>query len=111
VGQIFINLLTNAIKYSPKADRILIQVTQEGDNAVVRVQDFGVGIAPKYQEQIFERFYQINELDVKTYPGLGIGLYISKEIVERHHGHISVSSQKGKGTTFSVFLPLFHEEA
>ncbi len=111
VGQIFINLLTNAIKYSPKADRVLIQVTQEGDNAVVRVQDFGIGIAPDYHEHIFDRFYQINEPDVKTYPGLGIGLYISKEIVEQHHGHIKVSSKKGEGTTFAVFLPLFHEEA
>jgi PAS domain S-box-containing protein len=110
VGQVFINLLTNAIKYSPKADRVLLQVTKEGNNAVVRVQDFGVGIAPDYQEQIFERFYQINEPDVKTYPGLGIGLYITREIVERHHGHIEVSSKKGEGTTFSVFLPLFHEE-
>jgi PAS domain S-box-containing protein len=110
VGQVFINLLTNAIKYSPKANKVLIQVTKAGDNAVVRVQDFGIGIAVDYQEQIFERFYQINEPDLKTYPGLGIGLHISKEIVKRHHGRIRVDSQKGAGTTFSVFLPLFHEE-
>jgi signal transduction histidine kinase len=110
VGQVFINLLTNAIKYSPKANKVLIQVTNEGNNAVVHVQDFGIGIAADYQEQIFERFYQINEPDVKTYPGLGIGLYISKDIVERHHGQIKVSSQKGVGTTFSVFLPLFRKE-
>lgn len=110
VGQVFINLLTNAIKYSPKANRVLVQITKEGENAVVRVQDFGVGIAPNHQQQIFERFYQINEPDLKTYPGLGIGLYISKEIVERHHGHIKVNSRKGEGTTFSVFLPLSHEE-
>ncbi len=110
IGQILINLLTNAIKYSPHADKVLVQVGADGKNAVVRVQDFGIGIAPAYQKKIFERFYQVGEPEVKTYPGLGIGLYISKQIVERHHGRIEVQSRKGEGATFSVILPLLHEE-
>jgi PAS domain S-box-containing protein len=109
IGQVLINLLTNAIKYSPHADKVLVQVGANGKNAVVRVQDFGIGIAPAYQKKIFERFYQVSEPEVKTYPGLGIGLYISKQIVERHNGRIEVQSRKGEGTTFSVILPLLHE--
>jgi signal transduction histidine kinase len=75
----------------------------------VSVQDFGVGIAAEYQSKIFERFYQVTDPEEKTYPGLGIGLYIASEIVKRHGGRIWVESQRGDGATFHVSLPLFQE--
>jgi len=106
---VLINLLTNAIKYSPQADKVLVQVVAEGTQAVVRVQDFGVGIAEAYQTKIFERFYQISEPEMKAYSGLGIGLYIVSEIIKRHEGRIRVESRKGTGSTFSFGLSLLED--
>lgn len=111
LAQVIVNLLTNAIKYSPQADRVVIHLAQERECAIVRVQDFGIGIATTHQQKIFERFYQVTDPEEKTYPGLGIGLHISKTIIERHQGRIEVDSRKGQGATFSVFLPLFQEES
>lgn len=106
IGQVFINLFTNAIKYSPNADKVIVQISTDGTNALVCVQDFGIGIAESHQQRIFERFYQVNEPSAKTYPGLGIGLYISCEIIKRHQGRLWVKSQKGEGSTFNFSLPL-----
>ncbi len=108
LGQVYINLLTNAIKYSPRADKVIVRLFRDGDleQAIVSVQDFGIGIDKTHHEKIFERFYQVTDPEEKTYPGLGIGLYISNEIVARHHGRMWVESNKGKGATFFVALPL-----
>ncbi len=110
--QVFINLLTNAIKYSPQADtvRLCLAVSQEAQQAVVSVQDFGIGIDQNHHERIFERFYQVTDPEERTYPGLGIGLYISNEIVARHRGRMWVESSKGNGATFYVALPLLSPE-
>jgi signal transduction histidine kinase len=112
LGQVFVNLLTNAIKYSPRADKVIVRLLREGDpeQAIVSVQDFGIGIDKTHHEKIFERFYQVTDPEEKTYPGLGIGLYISREIVARHHGHMWVESSKGKGSTFFVALPLMRAD-
>lgn len=110
IGQVLINLLTNAIKYSPGADRVLVRLTTDANSAIVSVQDFGIGIAEDQQQKIFERFYQVTNEEEKTYPGLGIGLYLSSEIIKRHHGHIWVESSKRAGATFSISLPLIKEE-
>ena len=106
LGQVLINLLTNAIKYSPEADTVIVRVSADEHNAIVSVQDFGIGIAETHQEKIFERFYQVNDDTEKTFPGLGIGLYISSQIVRGHHGRLWVESVKGAGATFYVSLPL-----
>jgi PAS domain S-box-containing protein len=108
LGQVFVNLFTNAIKYSPRADKVMVRLLQEADReqAIVRVQDFGMGIDKTHHEKIFERFYQVTDPEEKTYPGLGMGLYISSELVARHHGRMWVESSKGKGATFFVALPL-----
>jgi signal transduction histidine kinase len=106
IGQVLTNLITNAVKYSPEADRVIIRLFNDGDNAVVSVQDFGIGIAAKHQGRIFERFYQVADPEEKTYPGLGIGLYLSSEIIKRHRGCIQVESENGVGSTFSFSLPL-----
>ncbi len=106
VGQVLTNLLNNAIKYSPYANKVLLRVTSDQDFVIVSVQDFGIGIAEVYQQNIFERFYHVPEPVEKTFPGLGIGLYISHEIIHRLHGHIWVESKKGEGSTFSFTLPI-----
>ena len=104
IGQVLINLLNNAIKYSPQADQVVVRVTKDHNNAIISVKDFGIGIAKEQQQKIFERFYQV--ADEKTYPGLGIGLSISSEIIERHNGQIWVKSERGEGATFYFSLPL-----
>ncbi len=106
IGQVVINLFTNAIKYSPDADRVVVRMEQEGDTVQIHVQDFGMGIPPHARSKIFERFYRAYNEEQPVYSGLGIGLYISREIVARHNGSISVQSILNKGTTFTVSLPL-----
>ena len=109
IGQVLINLLNNAIKYSPQASTVVVRVAKDQNNTLVSVQDFGIGIAKEHLQKIFERFYQVTDPEERTYPGLGIGLYISLEIVKRHGGQIWVESKKGEGTTFHFTLPLFQE--
>lgn len=109
LGQVLINLLTNAIKYSPEADTVIVRVSADEHNAIVSVQDFGIGIAETHQEKIFERFYQVNDNTEKTFSGLGIGLYISSQIVSGHHGLLWVKSAKRAGATFYLSLPLARE--
>ncbi|HLJ32743.1 MAG TPA: PAS domain S-box protein, partial [Ktedonobacteraceae bacterium] len=93
IGQVLINLLTNAIKYSPAAERIIVRMAIQEETVVVSVQDFGIGISESYHESIFQRFYQVNEPAEKTYPGLGIGLYIARQIIEKHQGRLWVGSR------------------
>ena len=106
IGQVLINLLTNAIKYSPLADKVIVRLATDTEKAIVSVQDFGVGIAEAHHNKIFERFYQVVDPEEKTSPGLGIGLYLSCEIVRRHGGNMWVESSKGKGATFYFTIPL-----
>jgi two-component system, OmpR family, phosphate regulon sensor histidine kinase PhoR len=74
------------------------------------VQDFGLGIAEDQQQKIFERFYRVSDPTEQTFPGLGIGLYISNEIIKRHYGRMWVESAKGQGATFSFSLPIKENE-
>jgi signal transduction histidine kinase len=104
IGQVLINLLTNAIKYAPQADTIIVKTTSDHTSVTASIQDFGMGIAREHQEKIFERFYQING-EKRTYPGMGLGLYISKQIIEREGGKLWVHSTPGKGALFSFSLP------
>jgi signal transduction histidine kinase len=104
IEQVIINLVTNAIKYSPKADLVKISVYEIEDKSVVAVQDFGIGIRKEQQERIFSRFYRVEDL-ATFISGLGIGLYISKQIICRHQGNLTVTSTLGQGSTFSFELP------
>ncbi|GAB62129.1 two-component sensor kinase [Candidatus Jettenia caeni] len=106
IGQVVTNFLSNAIKYSPHADTIIIKTKTNKERVTLCVQDFGCGISKEDQEKVFERFYRIIGSDQKTYPGLGLGLYIAAEIIKRHNGKIWVESEKGKGSTFCFSLPL-----
>ena len=77
----------------------------EVDAAIIEVEDFGIGIAPEHLGQVFDRFYRVSSADEKTFPGLGMGLYIAHEIVRRHAGTLEVRSVKGSGSVFRVALP------
>lgn len=106
IGQVLVNLLSNAIKYSPSRKNISIKYSKNSDVVVVRVQDFGSGIPQNDQKKIFERFYQTEGREKDYNASLGLGLYISKEIIERHGGKIWVKSKVGRGSSFFFTLPL-----
>lgn len=103
--QVVSNLLSNAIKYSPKADKVIIRTTKAADELRVEVQDFGIGIPQEHLDRIFERFYRADEVSGKFF-GLGLGLYITAEIIKRHNGRIGVSSQTGQGSVFWFTVPI-----
>ena len=104
--QVFLNLISNAVKYSPQADTVTLHVSASHDRVMVCVQDYGVGIPPEHQAKIFDRFYRVSDEATKAFPGLGMGLYISSEIVKRHGGEIAVESEEGQGARFIVSLPV-----
>lgn len=106
IGQVLTNLLANAIKYSGHAHDIKIASKKDEQFVTITVKDFGIGISKEKQDKIFKRFFRVSGLKEDTYPGLGLGLYISAEIVKHHDGIISVKSVKGKGATFSIKLPI-----
>lgn len=105
IEQVIVNLLTNAIRYSPGTDRIIIYLIREADEVRVGVRDFGVGIAPEKLKDIFSRFYRVDDANPNI-SGLGIGLYLSHEIVARHNGRIWAESEPGVGSTFWFTLPV-----
>jgi len=105
IEQVLINFLINAIKYSPGQNKIVVQVTKESGQGVVSVRDLGMGIPKQHLNNIFNRYYRVNNSQ-HVIGGLGIGLYISKEIINRHHGSMWVESEEGKGSTFYFALPL-----
>ncbi|GEM_PF-599245 len=109
IGQVITNLLTNAIKYSPSSDKVIVRTTVKGDYIQVAVQDFGVGVPQDLTKKIFNRFYRVEGRKRESYPGLGLGLFISSEIVRRHNGSIGVDSSEGKGSTFYFTLPVCNE--
>lgn len=106
ITQVLINLITNAIKYSPEADKVVVSLYATKLQVTVSVQDFGIGITPSNQEKIFERFFRVKDPTQIHYPGFGLGLSISKEIITKHHGRLFVKSTRGKGSTFFFSLPL-----
>jgi PAS domain S-box-containing protein len=107
IGQVVINVLTNAIKYSPGGEKIDVTIRRhETGQVAVSIMDYGIGIEQKFHEKIFERFYRAEGHEEQTYPGFGIGLFIAKEIIQRHGGSIFVTSEKRKGSTFTFTLPM-----
>ncbi|MDX1761484.1 MAG: ATP-binding protein, partial [Christiangramia sp.] len=107
IGQVLINFVTNALKYSPDGNQVDIRISEIEDNQVaVSVKDYGMGIEEKEQQQIFKRFYRVSGKRTDTYAGFGIGLYLSNQIIERHNGKIFVKSELGKGSEFTFTIPL-----
>jgi signal transduction histidine kinase len=106
VGQVISNFITNAVKYSPPSTEIQVTTWLDPVNIMLGVQDCGIGVPAEDRTKVFERFYRVSGEGRETYPGLGLGLYISSEIVRRHQGRIWVDSQPGKGSHFAFSLPL-----
>lgn len=106
IGQVVTNLLSNAVKYSPKGKAITVHCTTEDQAVIVSVTDEGMGIKKADMERLFDRFYRVEGKHAETISGFGIGLYLSAEIMERHHGKIGVKSELGKGSTFYFNIPL-----
>lgn len=106
IGQVLTNLISNAIKYSPHTDKIIIHSSTGNGNVKVCVEDFGVGIPKEKLDKVFERFFRVSGPGKDTFPGLGLGLYISSEIVKRQNGRIWVESTVGKGSVFCFTLPI-----
>ena len=105
IQQILYNLLSNAIKYSPENDRIDIAATRGADNFRIAVHDNGIGIDPKYHGKIFAKFVQLDSAYTKKESSTGLGLTITKELVELHGGKISLISEVNNGSTFIVEIP------
>lgn len=104
IEQVLINFITNAIKYSPDSEELYVTSTKCGNDVYFSVRDFGIGMAEEHQKSIFDKFYRIEETS-ERFQGLGIGLYICKEIIERHQGKIGVKSTLGEGSEFYFYIP------
>ncbi len=106
IAQMLDNLISNAVKFTPDGGRVEVRLDVEGDEAVLAVADTGFGILLADQERLFERFFRTVIATQQEIPGTGLGLTITKAIVEAHHGTITVDSEEGHGSTFTIRLPL-----
>ena len=104
--QVVQNLLANAIKYSPSGGPVVVRVEQRADQACLMVTDVGLGIPEHDRRDLFRPFYRASNTDTQYVSGMGIGLYVIREIVNLHDGTVAVESREGAGSTFSVCLPL-----
>jgi PAS domain S-box-containing protein len=105
LGQVIDNLLTNAIKFTPRDGVVDVRVTGNTDTVAIEVSDTGVGIPAAEQRQLFTRFFRASTATGRAIPGIGLGLTIVKAIVDAHRGTVSVTSAEGNGTTFRIYLP------
>jgi PAS domain S-box-containing protein len=108
--QSVINLIDNAIKFSPSANKIVVDISVNDNQVITTVTDFGVGIDKRHHKKIFDRFYRINESQKQTFPGLGIGLFVTAEIIKKHGGKIWVENKQEKETNFVFTLPVYSEK-
>lgn len=106
LSQVVDHFISNAAKYSPEQNKIDVAVYTQKNTVVCSVKDYGIGIPKRYHKDVFTPFFRVIRNPDKTFPGLGVGLHISKEIIERHGGRVWVESERGKGSTFYFSLPL-----
>ncbi|NTX60667.1 PAS domain-containing protein [Myxococcus sp. CA051A] len=106
LAQVLTNLLENAFKYSPSGGVVRLTLERDGAEARMAVKDSGIGIPEDQREHLFQRFFRARNAPISGFGGLGLGLYICRDIVERHGGHLEVDTEVGKGSTFRVTLPL-----
>ncbi|MFP2962965.1 ATP-binding protein [Myxococcus sp. 1LA] len=111
LAQVLANLLENAVKYSPLGGTVRVTLSHADGDAVLSVADGGIGISQEEQLHLFERFFRGSNAPVSGFGGLGLGLYICRDIIERHGGRIWVDSELGRGSTFHVSLPLLTARA
>lgn len=105
IRQALINLMSNALRYTPENGWVVVNVGQEGRDLKIAVSDTGIGIAKEDLARVFSRFWRSDASRERASGGLGVGLSVTKEIIDRHHGYISVESELGKGTTFILHIP------
>ncbi len=103
------NLLSNAFKFTKEGGEIILYLKQDGKHCSIIVKDTGIGIPADQLDKIFDRFYQVDSSQTREHEGSGLGMALAKELVELHHGTISLESLEGKGATFTVRLPLGKE--
>jgi signal transduction histidine kinase len=106
VAQLTSNLVTNAVKFTPAGGKVEVRLRKRGGQAQLTVTDTGIGIPATDRERVFERFFRTETASRQAVPGTGLGLTITKAIVTAHHGTIAVDSEEGRGSTFTVCLPL-----
>jgi signal transduction histidine kinase len=106
IEEIFNNLISNAINYSPEGGRVTVTAQGQGEYIEIKVEDTGVGIPPEELPKIFDKFYRVKHPKTRPVMGTGLGLAIVKGIVDAHHGSIDVESVVDKGTTFRILLPV-----
>ncbi len=104
--QVLINLVDNAIKYTPQGGEVTLSLTKDDEWVKISVRDTGIGIAPDHMPNLFDRFYRVDKARSRDAGGTGLGLAIAKSVVDAHNGKIQVESELGKGSTFTVWLPL-----
>jgi len=105
IGQVFGNILDNAIKFSPPGRQVTVKLQEQDDEYLISVIDQGIGVSPEYFDHIFERFYRVRNMASRQYSGIGMGLFVAKAIVEAHGGRIGFSRNQGIGSTFYFTLP------
>jgi len=110
MASVLVNLLSNSMKFSPDKKEVSVRLFRDRDNAVIQVADKGIGISGKEVDKIFQRFFRSENQVVSESRGSGLGLTIVKHIAEAHGGHVDVESEPGKGSVFSVILPIFRHE-
>ncbi|MCE1253479.1 MAG: HAMP domain-containing histidine kinase [Anaerolineae bacterium] len=106
LSQVWMNLLHNSIKFTPPGGSIQVAVTTEAENVIFSISDTGIGISAEDQVHVFERFYKADKSRTRAAGGNGLGLAIVTRIINLHHGSINLTSEAGKGTTFTVSLPI-----
>jgi signal transduction histidine kinase len=112
ISQVISNYVINALKYAPEDQPIEVRLEQKGERALFSVRDRGPGLSPSEQEKIWERFQRVEGIKRQRgfAVGMGLGLYISRAIIEQHQGEVGVESVKGEGSTFWFTLPLIEDE-
>jgi len=111
IEEIFNNLITNAISYSPDGGRVTVTAHGQGEYMEIKVKDTGVGIPTEELPKIFDKFYRVKHPKTRQVMGTGLGLAIVRGVVEAHHGSIDVESTQDQGTTFRILLPVIKDEA
>ena len=106
LDRMVLNLISNAIKYTPDGGMVTVSCSIEGEHAVLVCQDDGIGISSDDQARLFDEFFRSGDPAARARPGTGLGLSIVRRVVQRHHGTVTVTSERGSGSTFTVRLPV-----
>lgn len=106
IRQVLVNFISNAIKYSPKGGDVIINWRETKEGVEVSIKDDGIGISAELHSKIFDRFFRVSDPVIKTFPGMGLGLYINANIIRRHKGRLWLESKPGKGSVFYFTIPL-----